>query len=253
MIYMGSKRRISKYIKPFITKYLSEDKWYVEPFCGGMNMMDKVSHPKRIASDNNNYLIAMWKFLVETNLDFPDCIEKKDYDFWRTIFNNRKFKGKGITYEEAMIGWYGFMGSFNGRFFDGGYSGNNVGGRDYIGEQIRNTRNQIELLKGVVFNCSDYADLDVPRNSIIYCDIPYKGTKQYLTSKNFDYERFWQWVRDKSYEGSDVLISEYNAPEDFVEIWNGEITNSMNHTKTYITVEKLFVHESIKHKYIINL
>lgn len=56
----------------------------------------------------------------------------------------------GDTLEEAMIGWVGFMGSFNGRFYDGGYSGHNVKGRDYISEQIRNTLSQIDKLKGVV-------------------------------------------------------------------------------------------------------
>lgn len=33
MVYMGSKNRIAKYILPFLTKYLTPGRWYVEPFC----------------------------------------------------------------------------------------------------------------------------------------------------------------------------------------------------------------------------
>ena len=53
MVYMGSKNRIAKYILPFWTKYLTKDRWYVEPFRGGNNMMDKVNHHNRIANDVN--------------------------------------------------------------------------------------------------------------------------------------------------------------------------------------------------------
>jgi len=35
MKYMGSKRRIAKYIIPIITKNLTPDRWYIEPFVGG--------------------------------------------------------------------------------------------------------------------------------------------------------------------------------------------------------------------------
>lgn len=39
MIYQGSKNRISKHILPIVTKYLTENRYYVEPFCGGCNMI----------------------------------------------------------------------------------------------------------------------------------------------------------------------------------------------------------------------
>jgi DNA adenine methylase len=81
------------------------------------------------------------------------------------------------------------MGSFNGKFFDGGYSGK-TDKRDYVDEQIRNTLKQVEFLKDAIFLCNDYSYLDVPDNSIIYCDIPYKNTTQYATSKNFNYDNF---------------------------------------------------------------
>jgi DNA adenine methylase len=66
-----------------------------------------------------------------------------------------------------MIGWIGFMGSFNGRFYDGGYSGKTTT-RDYVSEQIRNTEKQKELLDGAIFINGDYDTISYPINSIIY-------------------------------------------------------------------------------------
>lgn len=252
MKYMGSKNRISKEILPIITKYLTEDRCYVEPFCGGCGMLDKVKHGKKIGSDINNYLIAMWRFLQQ-GFDFPKTITKKMYTMFRDKYNDMRMNNEkryGNSLDEAVVGWYGFMGSFNGRFFDGGYSGHDVNGRDYIGEQIRNTIRQVELIKDVLFECGSYDEINIPENSVIYCDIPYKDTKQYSTSKNFDHEKFWEWCRRKTGEGNDVLVSEYQAPDDFVCIWEKRVTNSMNTKNTYKPVERLFVHSSIAWKYM---
>lgn len=50
MKYMGSKNRIAKYILPIILKDRKECQWYVEPFVGGCNTIDKVVG-NRIGSD----------------------------------------------------------------------------------------------------------------------------------------------------------------------------------------------------------
>ena len=234
MKYMGSKNRISKYILPIILKDRKENQYYIEPFVGGANMIDKVDG-LRIANDVNKYLIAMWKGLQQ-NLDRPYNIDKELYSLARTAFNN----DDNSIFSDFLIGWIGWMGSYNGRFFDGGYSGHSVGKRDYITEQIKNIEAQINNIKGINFIASDYQSLKIPNNSIIYCDIPYKDTKQYLTSKDFNHNDFWEWCRIKAKEGHQVFISEYNAPEDFECIWEMEVTNSMNTTKTYKPTEKLF-------------
>lgn len=51
MIYMGSKKRISKYILPIITNNLSKGRYYVEPFCGGCNIISEVKHDGALYSD----------------------------------------------------------------------------------------------------------------------------------------------------------------------------------------------------------
>ena len=42
MVYMGSKNRIAKELLPIITANLTNDRYYIEPFVGGCNMIDKV-------------------------------------------------------------------------------------------------------------------------------------------------------------------------------------------------------------------
>jgi DNA adenine methylase len=56
---------------------------------------------------------------------------------------------------------------------------------------------------------------------------------------------FWQWCRDKCKEGHEVFVSEYNAPDDFVCVWEKStsvsVAKSGKHKKA---TEKLFVHKS---------
>jgi DNA adenine methylase len=238
---MGSKNRIAKYLKPFLEKNLNGDNYYVEPFVGGANMIDKIEYDKRIGGDFNEYLIEMWKGLQD-DLNRPKIISKDLYSEARSYYNNKETTK---NFSKFIIGWIGWMGSYNGRFFDGGYSGHSVGKtqRDYISEQIRNTEKQSSNLKDVTFIYSNYNKLHIPKNSVIYCDIPYKDTKQYITSKDFNHEKFWEWCRTKVNEGHFVYVSEYNAPNDFVCIWEKEVTNSMNQSKTYKPTEKLFIHK----------
>lgn len=239
MKYMGSKNRIVHEILPIILKDKKDNQWFIDLFCGGCHIIENVNG-KRIANDKNNYLIAMWKGLQE-NKERPYTISKELYSKARIEYNNKT----NIEFDDFMIGWIGWMGSYNGRFFDGGYSGHDVGvtHRDYISEQIRNTESQIDKLIDVKFFSKDYYKFNFKESCIIYCDIPYMGTKQYSTSKNFDYDKFWEWCRIKTMEGHSIFISEYNAPDDFKCIWQKEVINSMNTTKTYKPIEKLFIYE----------
>jgi DNA adenine methylase len=242
MKYMGSKARFSKEILPIILKDRIADQWYVEPFAGGMNAICEVDG-NRLANDKNLHLIAMWIGLLE-NRERPNDIPKDLYDRARMEYNN----GTNIEFDDFMIGWIGWMGSANGRFFDGGYSGKSntkIGTvRDYIKEAINNIEKQITKMEGVIFRNDDFLELDIPPKSIVYCDIPYFGTKQYATSKGFDYEDFWTWAISISKQGHTVFVSEYNAPADFECVWQKDAKSSLSANGVIggnkVSVEKLF-------------
>src|SRR5665811_413022 len=72
---------------------------------------------------------------------------------------------------------------------------------------------QLPKIKDVDFVHCSYQDLEIPPNSLIYCDPPYEGTTAY--KDGFNHVAFWQWCRDKANEGHIVFVSEYNAPKDF--------------------------------------
>jgi DNA adenine methylase len=233
---MGSKRRIVKDILPLILKDRKDSQLFVDMFCGGCNVVEHVDG-NRMANDKNKYLIAMWEGL-QKNLERPYYIPKELYNLAKQEYK----KGVDDKMSDFLVGWIGWMASYNGRFFDGGYSGHSAGStkRDYIKEQIKNTESQIPNLINVKFFSKDYSEFSFKEPCIIYCDIPYKNTKQYSTSKGFNYDAFFDWVRLTESCGHSVYISEYTAPSDFECIWEKEVTNSLNPVKTYKTVEKLF-------------
>ena len=89
MKYMGSKSRIAKDIVPIIQKEIDETGAnYYEPFCGGCNIIDKINAKTRCASDNNKYLIAMWKHLTE-NLD-SEYPKEISYEHYSDVRANKK-------------------------------------------------------------------------------------------------------------------------------------------------------------------
>lgn len=59
----------------------------------------------------------------------------------------------------------------------------------------------------------DYESVKIPEDSVIYCDIPYEGTKGYAKKERggFDYERFYNWCERQT---QPVFISSYQMPAD---------------------------------------
>ena len=236
MKYMGNKRRIVKEIMPLMLAELQPGQCFVDAFSGRATITENVPQDhRRIANDAHRWLIAMWERLTTTNWQPPTTIEKELYDKVKASW--RADDGK---YDDATIGWVGFMASRSGKWFEAGYSGHNVKGRDYIAENIRNTTKQIENLKGVEWHTGSYADLVIPENSLIYCDPPYQGTSTYSVSRDFDYDAFYSWCRTKSAEGHTVFVSEYSMPPDFTEVWHKSIKTTLNPTNTFSVTEKLY-------------
>lgn len=50
-------------------------KTYIEPFCGGCNIIDKIQCDTKIASDNHKYLIEMFKNLNRVQ-NFQNLLQK---------------------------------------------------------------------------------------------------------------------------------------------------------------------------------
>jgi DNA adenine methylase len=236
---MGSKSRIVNNILPIIQQRLKDYniKTYIEPFCGGLNVIDKVVCNKKIASDNHKYLIAMFQNLDKIQ-ELPDFVTKEHYSEVRDCFNEGE-----VYFPDWYIGAIGFLASYNGRFFDGGYSGlvNTKAGtvRNYYDEAKRNLIEQIQNLQDIEFRCCDYREYTDYEDCLFYLDPPYKGKKQYGSSKEFNHDEFWNWCRHMS-EKNIVLISEHEAPSDFECIWEQPVKRTIDNNKRVNVVERLF-------------
>lgn len=246
MKYMGSKSRIAKYIIPIIQKYINENNiaTYIEPFCGGANVVDKIKCEHKIASDKNKYLIALLKRVQAGELLY-ESVPKELYDKARTAFN----KEDTSEFEDWEIGNIGFLASFNGRWFDGGYAKpgyektkNGLRYRDYYNEAKNNLLKQAPNLADIEFVFQDYIRIN-PCGALVYCDPPYQGTKQYANAIKFDYDLFWNTMREWS-KNNIVIISEENAPDDFVCIWEQSTSRSIKANDKSRSVEKLFIYNT---------
>lgn len=244
---MGSKSRIAKHIVPIIQSYIdgNQIKKYVEPFAGGMNVVDKIIAEHKIASDYNKYLIALFIHL-QNGGELLAEVPRELYNDVRTNKDNGK-------YEDWFVGNVGFLASYNGRWFDGGYAQagyektkTGTRYRDYYQEAKRNILEQVPYIKDIKFLSTDYRELS-GTGAVVYCDPPYEGTKQYDNAKYFNYEEFWNTMREWS-KNNIVIISEEHAPEDFSCIWEQEVSRSIKATDKSVSTEKLFIHKTLERK-----
>lgn len=228
MKYMGSKNRIAKDILPIILKDRKPNQYYVEPFVGGANIIDKVAG-NRIGADSSKYVIEALKTIRDSICILPQNNQE---------FTEKDYKTRAIN-KTIFRGFAAFAYSYAGKFW-GGWCRDGAGKRDYVAEAYRNALKQSPQLQEIkLINC-DYIDLEIPPKSIIYCDPPYKATTKYKDG-DFDHEQFFMWCEDKVKEGHSVFVSEYSAPDNFECIWEKEINFSLaKNTGSKKGVEKLF-------------
>ena len=171
----------------------------VEPFVGGCNIISKMSG-ERYCYDINEYLIEMYK-AVQNGWTPPAIITEEEYDYIR----NNKDKDKPLT------GFVGIGCSYSGKWF-GGYARNKTG-RNYCLNAHNSILKQLNEIRDIKFDCKDYKELEFD-DCLIYCDPPYKDTTKYPIIGEFNTEEFWNVMRNWS-KNNTVIISEYEAPDDF--------------------------------------
>jgi len=243
MQYVGSKNRLSKELAPIIQSYITAGiNGYLEPFVGGANMIDKISHHKRIGCDIHEELIEL--LIYSQSNELPETITEDEY---------KKVKDNKEGYDKWYVGLVGFCGSFGAKYFGGFARRYNKDGSlfDVPKQAINSLRKQSkkERWKDIKFYNRSFLDIDdktVTRH-VVYCDIPYKGTTKYAT-KDFPYEKFYDWCVKMKNNNNIVLISEYNMPEDRFEcVWSKEHYTSLGSgvndfdSESKKKVEKLFI------------
>lgn len=87
---------------------------------------------------------------------------------------------------------------------------------------------------------------DASEDDVIYADPPYCGKSGYGVA--FDNAEFWEWCRQP--RRALLIISEYSAPPDFVEVWAKQVIGAMSSNgEVGRPIERLFVHKSQEELY----
>lgn len=216
-MYQGSKSRLAKYIVPIINSY-TENKVFVDACCGGCNIIAnpkyKITAEKKIAYDNNKYLIAL---LNKFKNDKPEFIDISEEEY-------KRVKENKDSYDDWYVGYVGFLSSFGAGFFNG-YARDNTRNRTlgaYKGICKQN-------FTDITIKQQDLFDLSAT-NAVIYIDPPYKNTKKYKVE--FDYQRFLDKAKELS-RNNIVLVSEQTIPDNVEVLSTKEIKMTMNAKGNY--------------------
>ena len=101
-------------------------------------------------------------------------------------------------------------------------------------EQIRGGGQTPPLTSSVL----DYAEVEIPTDSVIYCDIPYEKTDGYQEG-GFDFSRFYDWACRQT---EPVFISSYEMPADRFEcIAEFQHRSKLCATANNLVVERIFI------------
>ncbi len=235
MHYLGGKHIISKDISNIINEF-SKDKPFVSLFLGAGSVESKVIAKEKIFNDKHKYLISMWKDL-QKGREFPSTITYEDYIHVR---DNKDA-------DEGLAGFVGFGCSFGGKWFGGYARSNENPPRNYADVAKRGLDKKFATMKTATFTNLDYRDVIIPEGAVIYCDSPYAGTTDYKGVK-FDYTTYWEYISELSANHL-VFISEQQAPDDFISIWNKKKKRflDLNKDNIFEKTEHLFIHKNWLH------
>lgn len=239
MAYQGGKQKIGKHIYRICRNI--EDKYspnrkldYFEPFvgfCGVMKHFADEDDRNCTACDINPDIINMWKALQNGWIPTGHCPLEK--------YNQLKLQ----THSSPEKTLYGHICSYGGLFFN--YYLKN---RDYAAQGTRTIMKIGSKIKKVDFlDAKPYTEYN-PNEQLVYCDPPYNNNKLSNTLfQKFDHDKFWKTMREWS-KNNIVLISEREAPGDFVCVWELERRTFCTKQEQKQT-EKLFIHQSILQRF----
>lgn len=104
-------------------------------------------------------------------------------------------------------------------------------------ERLQHLEN-LERLQRLERFGEDYQKVKIPCDSVIYCDVPYKGTRCGCYS-GFDHDRFYEWAEKQD----NIFISEYIMPDNFPIVAQREKTAMKKAGGCRKVIEKLFTNQ----------
>lgn len=219
MKYLGGKTLIASKLLKAIPYKVYDMVW--EPFVGGANFLRKLSNEvdQVFASDIHPALYSLYQALID-GWDPPEFVSESEYE-----------AAKLLDDSDPRKAFIGFGCSFSGLYFQG-YA--KAIGRNYAAE-ARKSLLSVDWDR-VTVGCGSFWDLEPPwKPDWIYCDPPYKDTKEYSTG-TFDHDKFWQTCIDWEKKGVPVYVSEKSCPVPHTVIFSiNRIRGLRSKTDTHYT------------------
>lgn len=234
MRYLGGKTRLAKPIAEVIASMAEGRTTYVEPFMGGCSVLAEVApkFDRVIGADLMPDLVMMWRE-AQNGWVPPTSVTEDEYQAIRRA-------------EPSEIrGFIGFACSFGAKWF-GGYARDPKGGTNYAAQGSRAVQRKAAKLRGVEIRLSDYRALSdvIGPDTVVYADPPYANTTGYSATGSFDHEEFWRTMDEWVERGARVLVSEFQAPSHWREVWSVERHSSVALNSTGArAVDKVFTRE----------
>lgn len=233
MQYLGGKSRIAKEIVEVMSAERKEDMTWVEPFMGSGKVISLVNG-RRIGADVNHEMIALFK-AIRGGWKPPADVSK---EFYYEVKNNQD------KYSDHLKAFINIGCSFGAKRW-GGYAKNgpprlkNKNGDNHALRSHNALMKLKSLIQDIELYSCDYKNLAIPKQSLIYCDPPYRNMTGY--GFEFNHDEFDNWCRDRVKEGHYVFVSEYTMPNDFQLAWSKEVKVTLNPKDNNMTkTEKLF-------------
>lgn len=185
--------------------------------------------------DKEPYVKYCWSFSYNGR-DYLYCKEiepwKKALHYARVLHDYSEFEKMGIHTDGSKEDILQHIGEYFEKY------------RKFVELESLERLQRLERLQSLESKVGDYQSVDIPTDSVIYCDIPYKGTDVY-EKQSFDYERFYRWARQQN----NIFISEYSMPEDFICVWakNKTVLVNQNGADGY-ALEKLYTTKENENK-----
>ena len=104
-------------------------------------------------------------------------------------------------------------------------------------ERLQSRNTDEERHGRLTYTCKPYNEVEIEPDSLIYCDIPYKNTAEYVAG-GFNHAAFYKWAHEQK---NLVMVSEYNMPSDFVCVGAVAKRNILSATANTKSIERLFV------------
>lgn len=103
---------------------------------------------------------------------------------------------------------------------------------------------RLDVVKRLNIVGKSYNQVQIPDDSVVYCDPPYRGCADY--GLEFDHDKFYRWCLTRSFP---IFVSEYNMPQGFSPIYEMPKRQIYSGGTGNLVIEKLFVQDRYAEKY----